>query len=173
MGRDDLGNWAKYIHLHLNQSFKKAGAFCGTTSKSTHLGGPLLWSLKHCHAWDILPSQITQLDKRNLISTDILVGGCHCLQQTLSTTSLTETLPSSCTATPDWYWCCFLTATVENNGDSSSLQKWLKMTIGRCRIDRMGFFRVEEKGTCKSAQLKEAERSSTSDLRVKALAAVY
>lgn len=29
MGRGDLGDWTKYIHLHLNKSLQKAGASYG------------------------------------------------------------------------------------------------------------------------------------------------
>lgn len=68
------------------------------------------------------PSQIPQLDKRNL-SVDILHGFYHCLQQTLSTTSLTEAPFGSCTATPDSVPMLFLTAKLENYGNSSSLQR--------------------------------------------------
>lgn len=54
---------------------------------------------KQQHAQVVLPFQISQLDKRNLISTDLLGGFC-CFQQTLSTTSLTEAPFGSCTAPP-------------------------------------------------------------------------
>jgi len=44
------------------------------------------------------PSQLPQPHKRNLISSDFLGGVCHCLQQTLSITSLAEAPFISCTA---------------------------------------------------------------------------
>lgn len=108
MGRGDLGDWTKYIHLHLNKSLQKAGASYGQDQlPNQHI---LAWQCcghlmqacqKQQHAGVMPPSQTPQLDKRNLISTDILGGFCHCLQQTLSTSSLADAPFGSCTATPD------------------------------------------------------------------------